>query len=76
MGDWGWQIYTIDPTYKIDNQWEPTVYHWEFYSVLSGDLNGKEIWKRGDICMHIADSLCCRIETNNILKQLYSDKNY
>ena len=28
-------------------------------SVLCGDLNGKEIQKRGDICIHITDSLCC-----------------
>ena len=28
----------------------------ELYSVLCGDLNGKEIQKRGDICIHIADS--------------------
>ena len=29
----------------------------------------------GSICMHTADSLCCRAETNNIVKQLYSNKN-
>ena len=29
-----------------------------------GDLNGKEIQKRGDICIGIADSLCCTAETN------------
>ena len=29
------------------------------------DLNGKEIQKRGDAC--IADSLCCRVETNTTL---------
>ena len=28
------------------------------------DLNGKEIPKRGDICICIADSLCCTVETN------------
>ena len=36
-------------------------------SVLCGDLNGKEIQKRGDICIRIADSLCCTAETNTIL---------
>ena len=25
--------------------------------------NGKEIQKRGDMCIHIADSLCCTAET-------------
>ena len=31
----------------------------------SGDLNGKEIQKRGDIC--VADSFCCTVETNTTL---------
>ena len=41
--------------------------HRELYSMLSGDLNGKEIQKRGDICIRIADSLCCTVETNTTL---------
>ena len=32
--------------------------------MLFGNLNGKETLKRGDICVHIADSLCCTAETN------------
>ena len=28
--------------------------------MLCGDLNGKEIPKRGDICIHIANLLCCK----------------
>ena len=32
-----------------------------------GDLNGKEIQKIGDICICIADSLCCTTETNTTL---------
>ena len=31
-------------------------------SVLCGDLNGKE--KRGDLCIHIADSLCSTVATS------------
>ena len=42
--------------------------------MLCGDLNGKEIQKRGDICVHIADSLCSTVETNNITEQLHSNK--
>ena len=53
--------------HKTDNSWEPTVEHRELYSVLSGDLNGKEIQKTGDICICIADSLYCTVETNTIL---------
>ena len=32
--------------------------------MLCGDLNGKEIRKRGDICKHIGDSLRCTAEAN------------
>ena len=37
-----------------------------------GDLNGKEVPK-GRRCM--ADFFCCTGETNNIVKQVYSNKN-
>ena len=33
-------------------------------SVLCGDLSGKEIQKRGAVCVHIADSFCCTTETD------------
>ena len=36
-------------------------------SVLSADLNGKEIQKGGGTCIRIADSLCCTVETNTVL---------
>lgn len=36
----------------------------ELYSVLWGDLNGKGIQKRGDLCKHIADLLCCTVESS------------
>ena len=32
--------------------------------------------KRGHICIWIADSLCCTVETNNIAKQLYPHTNF
>ena len=35
--------------HKIGNQWEPTADHRDLYSALCGDLNGKEIQKRGDM---------------------------
>ena len=37
------------------------------YLRFCGDLNGKEIQVRGDIRIHIADSLCCTAETNTTL---------
>ena len=33
-------------------------------AMLYGDLNEKKIKKRGDICNHLVDSLCCTAETN------------
>ena len=32
-----------------------------------GDLDRKEIQKRGDISVYIADSLCCTVEANTAL---------
>ena len=32
--------------------------------------------ERGDICIYITDSLCCTAETNNIVQQLYANKNF
>ena len=29
-----------------------------------GDLNGKEVQKRGDICICMTDSFCYTVETN------------
>ena len=37
-----------------------------------GDARGRGY---GGICIHIADSLCYAAETNNIIKQLYSNKD-
>ena len=34
---------------------------------------GKEAQEGGDICIHTADSRCCASETNNTVKQLYSN---
>ena len=31
--------------YKIENEWEATVWHGELYSIHSGNLNGREIQK-------------------------------
>ena len=41
-----------------------------------GDLNGKKIQKRGDMCICIADSVCCTAETNtNCKPTIYCNKN-
>ena len=40
--------------------------------MLCGDLNGKEIQKRRDICIHITNSFCYTAETNIRLKSNYT----
>ena len=65
-------IWAIGKFIKLDNLWEPTVYQRELRSVLCGDLNGKEIQKRGDLCMHKADSLFCIVEINTTLQGNYT----
>lgn len=34
---------------------------------ICGDLNEKETQGRGDVCMHVAGSLCRTVETNTSL---------
>ena len=36
--------------------------------MICGDLNGKEIEKKMDICIHITNSFCSTAEANNIVK--------
>ena len=45
--------------------------HREPDSVLCGDLNGKEIRKREDVCVCIAGPFCCIAETNTTLESNY-----
>ena len=40
--------------------------------MLCGDLNVKEIQKRGDICIGVADSPYCIAETNTTLSSNYT----
>ena len=53
-------------TVKDREDWR-TIQLMELYSVLCGDLNGREIQKRGGICICITESLCCTVETNTTL---------
>ena len=48
----------------------------ELNSVFCGDLNGKEMQTRGDICVHIADfTLLYNRYQHSTVKQLYSNKS-
>ena len=40
--------------------------------MLCGDLNGKETQQRGDMCVHVADSLRRTVETNTTLYSNYT----
>ena len=56
---------------KIDSWWEAAAQHREISSVLCDHLAGWEGDTKGrgygDICIHIADSLCYTAETNTTL---------
>ena len=47
--------------------------------MLCDDIEGWEGGSRGrgfgDICMHMADSLCYTTETNSVVRQLYSNED-
>ena len=34
---------------------------------------GRQVQEGGNMCVQVADAVCCRAETNNIVKQLYSN---
>ena len=40
-------------------------------SLLCGDLSWKEFQKGGDMYIHIADSLCCTVQTNTTVENNY-----
>ena len=40
-----------------------------------GVLNGREISKGKMVRICMADSVCCAVEDNNTVKQLYCNKN-
>ena len=63
----GTGIYTILVLYIKWITNENLVYSTGKSTQCCGDLNANEIQKRGEICMHMADSLCCRVETNTTL---------
>ena len=44
--------------------------------MLCGDLTGKEIQKRGDISIHIADPLFCTAETDTAVKINYTPNKH
>ena len=46
------------------------------YSMLCGDLNGKQIQKRGDICMCTAESCCWTAEMNERCKATLFQKGF
>ena len=52
LGDGDWCTNATETVYQIDNWWEPAAQHRELSSVLCGDLNGKEIQKKGT-CVYV-----------------------
>ena len=63
----GSDIYTLLTlcTKQITN--ENLLYNAGNSTQRSGDLDGKKIQERGDICIRVADSHCCTAEANTAL---------
>ena len=75
-GGMNWEIRidisTIDRMHKITH--ERLLHSTGDYSVLCGDLNGKEIQKSGDMCIYTTDSLCCTADTDTALQSNCTSK--
>ena len=56
----------------MDNPQGPTVYHRELGLMLHGSLDGRGPWRRRDICVCMAESLCCPPETITMLLISYT----
>ena len=55
------------PGSSVHGIFQARVLEWGAIAFSGGDLNGKEIRKRANICICVADSLCCTAETNTTL---------
>ena len=53
--------------FTTDNEQGPTVEHRELCSLSHGSLDGRGVWERMDICICMAESLCCLPETMTTL---------
>ena len=60
-----WEGHVHTAVFKMDNQQRPTVQHMELCSMLWAGWEG--VLGRMDICVCIAESLCCPPETITIL---------
>ena len=57
------RTYVHTATFKMENQQGPAVEHRELCSVLCGSLDGRDVWRRKDTCVCMAESLRCPPET-------------
>ena len=71
-GGRNWEIGTDIYVLGMKRITDENLQHRELYSVLCGDVNEKEIQKGGDICTHVADSLCCTAEIDTTLQNNYT----
>ena len=58
----------------MDNQQGPTVQRMELYSMLYGNLDGRQVWRRMYACICMTESLHCSPETITTL--LIGDTQY
>ena len=67
-----WDRHVPTATFKMDNQQGPTVWHRELYSMLCGSLEGRQVYRRMDTCMYMAESPRCPPETITALLTGYT----
>ena len=70
MGVWDGHVHTA--IFKMDHKQGPAVEHRELCSVLCGSLDGRDVWRRKDTCVCMAESLRCPPETITALLIVYT----
>ena len=58
-----WDGYGHTALSNMENQQGPAGQHRGFCSVSCGSLDGREVWRRMDPCLCMAEPLCCPPET-------------
>ena len=62
-----WEGHIHSAIFKMDNQQKPILLHMELCSVLYASLDEREVWRRMDTCICMAESLHSSPEIIKIL---------
>ena len=66
-----WDGYVHTAIFKMDNQQGLAVQYQEFCSMLYGSLDGREVQRRSDTCVCMAEPLHSSPDYHNIVNRLY-----